>query len=119
MTADQLTPASVLGPQGRIAQRLKQYEHRPEQLQMADDVARAIAAYPVRTCEPGTGVGKSFPYLVPPILAATAGQGERPRPPEDGGEPQPRQRKRVVISTHTISLQEQLVGRDIPFLNAV
>ncbi|MGE3314851.1 MAG: ATP-dependent DNA helicase, partial [Planctomycetaceae bacterium] len=52
------------------------------------------------------GVGKSFAYLVPAILAAAGSDGEE-------------QRKRIVVSTHTISLQEQLIGRDIPFLNAV
>lgn len=57
--------------------------------------------------EAGTGTGKSFAYLVPTILAATAKQGE-------GGK-----RRKIVISTHTISLQEQLISKDIPFLNAV
>src|SRR5205807_2959857 len=62
-------------------------------------------------------------YLVPAILAATASQvaGEKPaeRKPEPSGEGDKKKRTRVVISTHTISLQEQLVGRDIPFLNSV
>jgi ATP-dependent DNA helicase DinG len=58
--------------------------------------------------EAGTGVGKSFGYLVPAILAAT-------RPEEDGGQAI----KRLVVSTHTIALQEQLVYKDLPLLNAV
>src|SRR5207244_3178353 len=78
--------------------------------------------------EAGTGVGKSFAYLVPAILAATAdqvqeandaaagGKGANNDDEEAGGK---KKRTRVVISTHTISLQEQIVGRDIPFLNSV
>ena len=98
---------SVLGPEGRIAQRLGAYESRPQQLEMAAAVEHAIANQEHLLVEAGTGTGKSFAYLVPAILAATAGQGE--------GQP----RKKIVISTHTISLQEQLMSRDIPFLNAV
>lgn len=115
MTA-QLTPAAVLGEQGKIAQRLKSYEHRPEQLEMAEAVAEAIASRTHLVVEAGTGVGKSFAYLVPAILAATANQGQR-REAADEGEGS--RRMRVVVSTHTISLQEQLIGKDIPFLNAV
>jgi ATP-dependent DNA helicase DinG len=111
-----LTPVSVLGEKGRIAQRLKAYESRPEQLEMAQAVAEAIATKSHLVVEAGTGVGKSFAYLVPAILAATARQGERDdRDPETGE----KKRTRIVISTHTISLQEQLTGRDIPFLNSV
>jgi len=74
---------------------------------MAEAVEKAIADESHLLVEAGTGVGKSFAYLVPAILAATA---KKPK----GGK-----RKRLVISTHTISLQEQLISRDIPFLNAV
>ena len=74
---------------------------------MASAVEYAIARGEHLIVEAGTGTGKSFAYLVPAILAATAGQGE-------GGA-----RRKVVISTHTISLQEQLIAKDIPFLNAV
>jgi len=77
------------------------YEARPEQLMMARAVARAIEDGSHLMVEAGTGVGKSFAYLVPAILAA-AGAG-----------------KKVVVSTHTISLQEQLLGQDIPLLQAV
>lgn len=122
----QLTTASVLGQSGRIAQRLKQYEHRPQQLKMAEAVARAIADQSHLVVEAGTGVGKSFAYLVPAILAATASQnkgdaspGEGDKNDDEGKESASKKRTRIVISTHTISLQEQLIGRDIPFLNAV
>jgi len=102
-----LTPRDILGPQGRIAARLEHYEHRQQQLDMADAVAEAIAQRHHAVIEAGTGVGKSFAYLVPAILAATA-----PRAADD--EP-----TRVVISTHTISLQEQLMNKDLPLLSAV
>lgn len=105
-----LTTTDILGPEGSIARRLQNYEERPEQLAMADAVARAIAAKEHLVVEAGTGVGKSFAYLVPAILAAT-------RPPTN--EKKPEKPLRVVISTHTISLQEQLITKDIPLLNSV
>src|SRR5438105_6002642 len=94
--------ASILGPQGTIAQRLSNYEPRPQQLDMADAIAQAIADKRHLMVEAGTGVGKSFAYLVPAILAALAEKN-----------------RRVVVSTHTISLQEQLIRKDIPFLQRV
>jgi len=96
-----LDPAAVLGPDGAVARRLARYEHRPEQLRMAEAVARAVDQKHHLMVEAGTGVGKSFAYLVPSILAAA----------EAG--------RKVVVSTHTISLQEQLLEKDIPFLRAV
>jgi ATP-dependent DNA helicase DinG len=69
---------------------------------MADAVADAIAERHHLMVEAGTGVGKSFAYLVPSILGAVAAKENR-----------------VVISTHTISLQEQLVRKDVPFLQDV
>ncbi|HEY2251286.1 MAG TPA: DEAD/DEAH box helicase, partial [Planctomycetaceae bacterium] len=122
-----LSCESILGTTGRIAHRLKSYEQRPEQLQMAQAVAHAIATKTHLVVEAGTGVGKSFAYLVPAILAATAEQvkdanaaatGDRLNADEENGGNK-KKRTRVVISTHTISLQEQIVGRDIPFLNSV
>lgn len=74
---------------------------------MAEAVERAIAEKTHLIVEAGTGVGKSFAYLVPAILAVTAD--------DDANKP----RKPLIISTHTISLQEQLFTRDIPFLKSV
>jgi len=91
--------AAILGPQGTIAKRMNGYEPRPQQLDMAAAVADAIAQGDHLMVEAGTGVGKSFAYLVPAILAAADAKDFR-----------------VVVSTHTISLQEQLVQKDIPFL---
>ncbi|MDA0659021.1 MAG: DEAD/DEAH box helicase [Planctomycetota bacterium] len=102
-----MTPDDVLGQDGLIARRLPGYEQRPEQLQMARAVAAALQGSHHLLAEAGTGVGKSFAYLVPAILHVTRQQPEGKRAP------------RVVISTHTISLQEQIVGKDLPFLNSI
>ncbi|MCA9104669.1 MAG: helicase C-terminal domain-containing protein [Pirellulaceae bacterium] len=104
-----LSPHDILGPGQRIAARLNQYEDRPQQMAMADAVAEAIGEERHLVVEAGTGVGKSFGYLVPAILAATEDQ-ER----DQAGPP-----KRIIVSTHTIALQEQLLGKDIPLLKAV
>ena len=97
-----MNPRAILGPDGTIARLLPAYESRPQQLEMADAVKRAIAGQRHLMVEAGTGVGKSFAYLVPAILAASANE-----------------ECRVVISTHTISLQEQLIHKDLPFLKTV
>ncbi len=96
------TLSTILGPEGSIARRLgDKYEHRPQQLEMAAAVEEAFTAPHHLLVEAGTGVGKSFAYLLPAIEAAV------------------KRKKRVVISTHTISLQEQLIEKDIPLLRSV
>src|SRR5262245_31290743 len=96
------TLLDILGPEGAIARRLgENYEHRPQQLEMASPVQDAFANKTHLLVEAGTGVGNSFAYLVPPIDWAI------------------RNKKRVVISTHTISLQEQLIEKDIPLTRSV
>ena len=95
---------SILSAGGRISERLQDFELRPQQLKMAEAVQSAIADRNHLMVEAGTGVGKSFAYLIPAILSTA----------EDDD-----LRKPIVISTNTISLQEQLFSRDIPFLNAV
>ncbi|HEV3444029.1 MAG TPA: helicase C-terminal domain-containing protein [Gemmataceae bacterium] len=97
-----MSVAEILGPGGAIARNLRNYEPRPQQLAMAEAVAEALSAPRHLMVEAGTGVGKSFAYLVPAILAAA----DNPK-------------FRVVVSTHTISLQEQLIHKDIPFLQKV
>jgi ATP-dependent DNA helicase DinG len=89
---------SALGPDGLVARSLKGYEHRSEQIAMAEAVDRAFRAGRHLIVEAGTGVGKSFAYLVPAIHLAT------------------REKRRVLLSTYTISLQEQLVEKDLPLL---
>ena len=109
-----ISPADILGPTGSIAKRLANYEHRDEQLKMADAVAEAIEKKHHLVVEAGTGVGKSFAYLVPAILA-TAEKAKESKAKGDKEAAPPR----VVISTHTISLQEQLLTKDIPLLRSV
>ena len=81
-----------------MAKHLKGYEHRPQQLEMAAAVDAAFRGSRHLVAEAGTGVGKSFAYLVPAIREAV------------------QEKRRVVISTYTISLQEQLIEKDIPLL---
>lgn len=126
-----MTPTEILGPEGRIAARLKNYENRSEQLAMADAVAAAIENHEHLVVEAGTGVGKSFAYLVPAILATADGSAGVPPAknadydPERAGRPrskaddEKKPARRVVISTHTISLQEQLMEKDLPLLRSV
>ncbi|MFI5378218.1 MAG: helicase C-terminal domain-containing protein, partial [Tepidisphaerales bacterium] len=96
------TLTDILGPGGAIARRMPdRYEFRPQQLDMAAAVEEALHTPQHLIVEAGTGVGKSFAYLLPAIDFAV------------------KQHKRVVISTHTISLQEQLIHKDIPLLQAV
>ena len=90
--------AALLAPGGAVGTALDGYEHRPQQLEMLSAVARAFNDDSVLSVEAGTGTGKSLAYLVPAILWSRANQ------------------QRVVISTHTINLQEQLVFKDLPLL---
>jgi ATP-dependent DNA helicase DinG len=84
-------------PHGPLA-RAKNFEYRPQQQQMAVAVARALACGEHLVVEAGTGVGKSLAYLVPAILFAVG------------------RKKKAIISTHTINLQEQLTEKDLPML---
>lgn len=110
---------AVLGPQGTIARRLQNYESRPQQLELAHAVHQALESGEHLVAEAGTGVGKSFAYLVPAILYATADQVDAKA--NDSGEEDEEEEasRRIVISTHTISLQEQLIDKDLPLLNSV
>ena len=105
----------ILGDGGSISRRLTNYEQRPEQLQMAAAVAESIEKNQHLVVEAGTGVGKSFGYLVPAILSLAASQSDKPA--SEGSSPPPK--RRIIVSTHTISLQEQLITKDIPLLNSV
>ncbi|MEZ6122509.1 MAG: helicase C-terminal domain-containing protein [Planctomycetaceae bacterium] len=110
MSEPVVTAEQILGADGSIARRLPSYESRPEQLALAAAVEAAIAGKHHLVAEAGTGVGKSFAYLIPSVLAACQ---RREREEDD------KKRKRIIVSTHTISLQEQLINSDIPFLQAV
>lgn len=91
----------LLSDTGAIARRLAGFEVRPQQVLMAGAVERAFEERQRLFVEAGTGVGKSFAYLIPAIRRIVE-RGER-----------------VVVATNTISLQEQLIEKDIPLLNAV
>jgi ATP-dependent DNA helicase DinG len=90
--------AHDLGPAGMIAAHHTRYEDRASQRAMAATIARVYNSGGVALLEAGTGVGKSLGYLVPALRWAAA-NGER-----------------TIVSTNTINLQEQLVGKDLPFL---
>jgi ATP-dependent DNA helicase DinG len=90
----------IFSPTG-ILSRAKNFEFRPQQQEMAVAVARALQNREHLAVEAGTGVGKSLAYLIPAILFAVA------------------QKKKAVVSTHTINLQEQLTEKDLPMLAGV
>src|SRR5579864_6948090 len=96
-TADLKKPtiAEIFGPGGAIEKYMPEgYEHRPTQLEMAELVEAAFKEKRHLIVEAGTGTGKTLAYLIPAIRSG----------------------RRVVISTATKSLQEQLFEKDIPFL---
>src|SRR3954453_3499017 len=88
----------VFGPDGLIEAAHPDYEYRPGQVDMARAVMRAFEQKRHLIVEAGTGTGKTLAYLAPAIAAA-CGSGAR-----------------IVISTGTKNLQEQLMDKDIPFL---
>jgi ATP-dependent DNA helicase DinG len=90
----------IFSADGLLAQA-KNFEYRPEQQEMAVAVAKALAGERHLVVEAGTGVGKSLAYLVPAVLWALD------------------QKKKAVISTYTINLQEQLMYKDIPIVQKV
>lgn len=91
----------VFGTGGLISKSHENYEHRPGQIKMAEEIVRAFEEKRHLIVEAGTGTGKTLAYLVPAIAAALA------------------TKKRVIISTGTKNLQEQLMEKDIPFLQKV
>ena len=87
--------------EGGLLSKARNFEYRPQQQAMARAVAESLIHGEHLIVEAGTGVGKSLAYLIPSILfAAKAG-------------------KKAIISTHTINLQEQLVEKDLPMLQAI
>jgi ATP-dependent DNA helicase DinG len=84
-----------------ILSKAKNFEFRPQQQQMAVAVARALQKREHLVVEAGTGVGKSLAYLIPAILFALA------------------EKKKAIVSTHTINLQEQLTEKDLPMLTQI
>ncbi|MFZ5822446.1 MAG: helicase C-terminal domain-containing protein [Chloroflexota bacterium] len=97
---DEEETASILEYGGPFSQYFEGYEQRPEQVEMLRAVTDALSYGKHLMVEAGTGVGKSFAYLVPAALFATQNN------------------TRVVVSTNTINLQDQLIKKDIPDLRA-
>ena len=91
----------VFGNDGLISKFHEKYEHRQGQIAMAEAVAKAFTDKKHLLVEAGTGTGKTLAYLIPAISAAL------------------KSKKRIVISTGTKNLQEQLMEKDIPFLQKV
>jgi ATP-dependent DNA helicase DinG len=87
----------VLGPSGLLSQRLEGYKHRPQQQAMAEAVAALLADGGTLVCEAGTGTGKTFAYLVPALLSG----------------------RKVLVSTGTRNLQDQLFHGDLPLVRDV
>ena len=87
----------IFSPSGRLS-KARNFEYRPEQQEMAVAVAEALQKRTHLVVEAGTGVGKSLAYLVPAVLCALE------------------QKRKAIVSTYTINLQEQLVYKDIPIL---
>ena len=88
----------VLAPGGTVSQSLTGFEARPQQVEMARAVQKSLLDGRRLAVEAGTGVGKSFAYLIPAVDIVSRGAGK------------------VLVSTFTITLQEQLINKDIPFL---
>lgn len=93
--------ATLLQPGGAVARVFPAYEHRPQQVKMLRAVANALNNDEHLIVEAGTGVGKSLAYLIPALAFAL------------------RNGKRVVVSTNTINLQDQLYNKDIPALQSI
>jgi ATP-dependent DNA helicase DinG len=89
-----LTPAELLSDQGPVAQRVRGFRARRQQQAMAEAIHAAIRDSASLICEAGTGTGKTYAYLVPALLAG----------------------RKVIISTGTRHLQDQLCQRDLPII---
>ena len=98
---DHAAVAAYFAPGGAFEQRIAGFENRPQQLQMAAEVAAAFNDRAFLLAEAGTGTGKSLAYLLPAALFALESK------------------QQVAVSTHTINLQEQLVQKDIPMLEQI
>ncbi|MES9993542.1 MAG: ATP-dependent DNA helicase [Candidatus Thiodiazotropha sp.] len=86
--------AEIFGPEGWLAKRIEGFSYRPQQQEMAEAVSRVMDQSGVLICEAGTGTGKTFAYLVPALMSGL----------------------KVIISTGTKNLQDQLFHRDLPMV---
>ncbi len=86
--------AEIFGPDGWLARRIDGFSHRPQQQAMAETISRILNDGGVLICEAGTGTGKTFAYLVPALMSGL----------------------KVIVSTGTKNLQDQLFHRDLPLV---
>ncbi len=91
----------VFGPDGLVSKHHENYEYRSGQIKMAEAISRAFDEKKHLIVEAGTGTGKTLAYLIPAIEAVA------------------KKKKRIIISTGTKNLQEQLMEKDIPFLQQI
>ena len=91
----------LIGKQGLISKKLESYEYRLQQIQMIESICQAINEDKITFVEAGTGTGKTLAYLLPAITYAV------------------NNKERCVVSTNTINLQEQLINKDLPFLQSI
>ena len=90
--------AGIMEEKGTLSRFLNKYEFRPRQLEMSQSCLTALQQDSYLMAEAGTGTGKSFAYIIPAILYAVA------------------EKQRVIVSTNTKNLQDQLFNKDLPFL---
>lgn len=88
------SPSDILGPNGQLAKHLPGFAARPQQQDMAEAVTQALETNSLLIAEAGTGTGKTFAYLIPAMLSG----------------------QKVIISTGTKNLQDQLFHKDIPLV---
>ena len=93
--------ASFISAGGALSKQSEQYEERPVQIELLKNIAQTFNKGAVGAFEAGTGVGKSYAYLIPSIIWAV------------------KNKERVVISTGTINLQQQLFEKDIPLAKKI
>ena len=84
--------SDILGESGLFAENIAGFKARQPQQEMADEVAKTLASEDILVAEAGTGTGKTYAYLVPALLSG----------------------KKIIISTGTKNLQDQLYHRDLP-----
>ena len=98
---DENAAAKLLSKDGAFAKKQKHFEERKSQIELLKNICKAFNENKIGVFEAGTGVGKSFAYLIPSILWASQNN------------------ERVVISTGTINLQQQLSKKDVPAASVI
>ncbi|MFQ5661016.1 MAG: ATP-dependent DNA helicase [Gammaproteobacteria bacterium] len=97
MTNMMLSPTEILSTDGPLAEQIDNFKVRPQQQALAEAIDSAIRNHESLICEAGTGTGKTFAYLIPALLAGI----------------------KVIVSTATKHLQDQLFQRDLPLIRKV